>query len=70
MRHFRFTLLPVLIGSDYVVFLFLLGVGTQPVGTLPLCSRFAVSSEVVTHTFRFGKKHFLSTRLDKIRSDV
>ena len=27
---------PVLIGGDYGLFIFLLGVGTQPVGTLPL----------------------------------
>lgn len=54
MHHFRFTLrtLPVLIGGDYGVFIFLLGVGTQPVGTLPLWGRLVFFFfEAVTHTY-------------------
>lgn len=46
---FALRTLSVFIGGDYGVFIFLLGVGTQPVGTLH-CE--VGSYEAVTHTSR------------------
>lgn len=45
---FTVRTLPVLIGGDYGVFIFLLGVGTQPVGTLH-CEVGSCESYKLTH---------------------
>lgn len=63
-----FSVFPVLIGSDYGVFIFLLGVGTQPVGTLPFMRRvFRFFSSCDSHNLTH--ENTLSKRLDKIRFD-
>lgn len=60
------TTLPVLIGGDYGVFVFLLGVGTQPVGTLPLWGGLLFLLKL--WLIRVGAhKCTLTIRLDRIR---